>query len=129
MRIPAAVGFAMPKASAKAMNPKGLEAIGNRLRALRAAVAPSQAEFCRRLGVATNTWNQYEKGASRPDLDHATKIVQAFGVTLDWIYLGDISGLPHGLALRIAEQPPVKAGRGPTPTEGEHSERRGPDQD
>ena len=119
----------MPKASAKAMSQQGLEAIAARLRALRAAVAPSQAEFCRRLGVATNTWNQYEKGNSRPDLDHATKIARTFGVTLDWIYLGDASGLPHALALRLAEQATVRSGAGPGPAEGENGERFGPAQD
>jgi hypothetical protein len=30
-------------------------------------------------------------------------MVERFGLTLDWIYLGDISGLPHSLAIRIEE--------------------------
>ncbi len=119
----------MAKAAAKSTNPKSNEAVGERLRALRVSVTDNQSEFCRRVGIASNTWNQYEKAVSRPDLDRATQIVQTFGVTLDWIYLGDPSGLPHQLAVRIAAaRPDVDeggVGRGPIPGEGEPHERIG----
>ena len=78
-----------------------LKAIGARLVALRESTGLRQVDFCKRAGIAQNTWNQYERGESRPQLDFAIRLVDTFGVTLDWIYLGDSSGLPHTLALAI----------------------------
>jgi DNA-binding XRE family transcriptional regulator len=76
-------------------------AISHRLRLTRLALGLDQTELCQRAGIARNTWNQWEKGKGRPQLDEAMKLVDAFGLTLDWIYLGDVNGLPHGLVLRL----------------------------
>jgi transcriptional regulator with XRE-family HTH domain len=78
-----------------------LDSIGHRLRLTRLALGLNQTQLCDLAGIARNTWNQWEKGNSRPQLDEAMKLVDAFGLTLDWIYLGDNSGLPHGLVLRL----------------------------
>jgi DNA-binding XRE family transcriptional regulator len=78
-----------------------IEAIGHRLRLTRLALGLDQTQLCERAGIARNTWNQWEKGKGRPQLDEAMKLVDTFNITLDWIYLGDITGLPHGLALRL----------------------------
>lgn len=81
---------------------RSIEEIGKRLKALRMAVSgDNQADFCRRLGIATNTWNQYEKGKGRPQLDVAVMLCDSLGVTLDWIYLADPSGLPHRLVIEV----------------------------
>jgi transcriptional regulator with XRE-family HTH domain len=70
--------------------------IGKRLERLRMALGlPNQAEFCRKLGVAPNRWNQYENGSRRITLDVVNKLRQRFGVTADYIYFGDESGLPR----------------------------------
>lgn len=80
--------------------PTHLDLIAFRLRSTRLALELSQAELCRLTGIATNTWNQYEKGISRPELDKALILCEKLGITLDWIYRGDPSGLP----LRITEK-------------------------
>jgi transcriptional regulator with XRE-family HTH domain len=75
-----------------------LEAIAARLRATREAFGLGQNEFARRAGIASNTYNQYEQAKNLPRLDFANQICDAYGVTLDWIYRGDTSGLPFHIA-------------------------------
>lgn len=77
-------------------------AIGQRLDLTRLALGLSQVDFCRRAGIAPNTFNQYKSGKNRPVLDEAYEICDAFNLTLDWIYFGDPSGLRYELASAIA---------------------------
>lgn len=79
-------------------------AIGARLVVTREALGySSQTDFADKAGLAQNTYNQYETGAKRPSLDFAIKLCRAYGITLDWIYMGDPSGLPYKLADAIRE--------------------------
>lgn len=78
-------------------------AIAQRLRVLREVFRANQAAFCRRVGIAQNTWNQYESGRGRPSLDFALRVRARTGATLDWIFAGAAAGLPHDLALEITE--------------------------
>ncbi|WP_420798718.1 helix-turn-helix domain-containing protein [Nitratireductor pacificus] len=57
----------------------------------------NQSQFAQRIGVSQPALNNYLKGLRRPDLDVAINIQARTGVTLDWIYLGDRSGLPARL--------------------------------
>ena len=77
-----------------------IDEIARRLGRLRNVLRMSQAEFCREIGVAPNRWNQYERGQRQITIDVAARIRQRFGVTTDWIYFGDESGLPR----RISDQ-------------------------
>ena len=82
-----------------------LKAIGERLEALRLAFSINQSEFAARAGIAQNTYNQYAKGKNLPRLDFAERICDEYGVTLDWIYRGDQSGLPVHIANLLKRQP------------------------
>ena len=74
--------------------------IARRITALRTALGHNQSAFAALVGVSQPAMNNYESGLRRPDLDVAVKIHQRTGVTLDWLYLGNRSGLPaHLLAL------------------------------
>jgi hypothetical protein len=85
-------------------DPKSVPEIAQRLRLLRQALASSQAEFCRRMSdFPVKTWNNYEVVAGRISIDAAIVLVRTFGVTLDWIYLGDAAMMPHHLMQKIAE--------------------------
>jgi transcriptional regulator with XRE-family HTH domain len=77
--------------------------IGKRLKALRIASGyeRNQKGFVDLIGIAPNAWSQYEAGTRLPTLDQADKIVVATGVTLDWIYRGNVSGLPHHIAVKL----------------------------
>ena len=74
------------------------EAVATRLRATREAFGLGQNEFARRAGIASNTYNQYEQAKNLIRLDFANQICDTYGVTLDWIYRGDPSGLPVRIA-------------------------------
>lgn len=75
--------------------------IARRLVATREAIGITQAELCRRADIKPNAYNHWEKGHGRPSLDQAVRLARTLGITLDWIYLGDLSGVPHGLASQI----------------------------
>ncbi len=86
-----------------AEDPLSTGEIAKRLKATRKALGINQAELCRRTGIAVNTYNQWERGKGPPALKEAIKLARACGLTLDWIYFGDISALPHNLAVKIAD--------------------------
>lgn len=68
--------------------------IAMRLKALLDALNLNQAGFASLVGISQPALNNYLKGIRRPDLDVAISIQSKTGVTLDWLYLGDRSGLP-----------------------------------
>lgn len=82
-------------------NDRKFTAIGDRLALTRAVFGLSQREFCTRAGVSPNTYNQWEKGVKRPDIDGAIALRDTYQVTLDWIYSGDPSGLRYDTAAAI----------------------------
>ena len=79
------------------------EDIAMRLRHAREALGVNQREFARRVNLKPNRYSQYETGARALTIDAAHRICDEYGVTLDWLYRGDRSGLPHHLALDIAQ--------------------------
>lgn len=72
--------------------------IGERLEKLRDAVDMNTTKIAETLDITHSAWSQYENGTRRISLEVAGKLVERFGVTLDWIYRGDPSGLPMRLA-------------------------------
>lgn len=61
--------------------------------ALRSALGMNQSAFAQLIDVSQPAVNNYERALRRPEIDVAIKIQMKTGVTLDWIYLGDRSGL------------------------------------
>src|SRR5882724_8050936 len=78
-----------------------LLAIAERLRLTRAATGLTQAAMGRLVGIASNAWNNNERGRDRISVDQAIKLCIATGVTLDWIYRGEMKGLPHDITIKI----------------------------
>ena len=70
------------------------EDIAMRLEALMAALDRKQAGFAALIEISQPALNNYLKAIRRPELDVAIRIASKTGVTLDWLYLGDRSGLP-----------------------------------
>jgi transcriptional regulator with XRE-family HTH domain len=81
---------------------RSVPAIAHRLRITRIAIGINQTELCKRTGISKNTYNQWERGKGRPELDKAFLLCINLGYTLDWIYLGDPSGLPAWIARSLA---------------------------
>lgn len=77
--------------------------IARRIVALRDALGHNQSAFAALVGVSQPAMNNYEKGLRRPDLDVAVRIHQRTGATLDWLYLGNRSGLPGHLLERLPD--------------------------
>jgi len=79
--------------------------IARRLIALRDALGfDGPAAFARHIGILPQALNNYERAYRRPDLDMAYKLKAHTGVTLDWLYEGDRSGLPLHVAKIIPDQ-------------------------
>lgn len=74
-----------------------------RLEALMKVLAKKQVEFASMVGISQPALNNYLKGLRRPDIDVAIAIQTRTGATLDWIYLGDRSGLPVRLAAELPD--------------------------
>jgi transcriptional regulator with XRE-family HTH domain len=55
-----------------------------------------------RANLKPNRYSQYETGARPLTIDAAQRICNEYGVTLDWLYRGDRSTLPHQFAIDIA---------------------------
>lgn len=87
------------------------KSIGQRIIAVRKAMNMTAADFARHVGFSTATLSNYETGYRRPELDKAMLLVQKTGMTLDYLYLGDASGLPLRLTSRMeADREERKAG-------------------
>lgn len=76
---------------------RSLPDIARRIEALRTALDMNGSQFAAAIGVTQPALSNYEAALRRPDLDVAIKIRARTGVTLDWLYLGDRSGLPRRL--------------------------------
>ena len=73
-----------------------------RPRHTREALGVNQREFARRANLKQNRYSQYESGARPITIEAAQRICDESGVTLDWLYRGDRSMLPHHLAIDIS---------------------------
>lgn len=71
--------------------------IGMRIQALMVALGHNQTSFAVLVGISQPALNNYLKGIRRPDIDVAIQMQLRTGVTLDWLYLGDRSGLSSRL--------------------------------
>lgn len=83
-----------PRMVDRQLPPTSKEAIAQRLIATRGALGLTQAAFGRRCGIAPQTLNNYEQAINRISIEQALMICQATGATLDWIYRGEMAGLP-----------------------------------
>lgn len=75
--------------------------IGRRLVAAREALGLSQVDVCAALGVSTPRWNQWEKGTTLPDALVMAELARRYGVTTDWVYVGNPAGLPYSIASKL----------------------------
>lgn len=72
-----------------------------RLTAARAALGLSKADFADRIGIDRSSYTKIEKG-EKPLLPHtAYKIWELYGIDLNFIYLGQVGGLPVNLSNKV----------------------------
>ncbi len=72
--------------------------VARRLRDTRAAFRIEyQRDFGTAADIEQSLYNQFETGRRLLTLQAAMKLCHHYGITLDWIYRGDPSGLPYKL--------------------------------
>lgn len=88
-----------------------VDLVAARLKATREfALEISAAELCRRTGVESNTYSQWEGAKRIPRLDQAFLLCDAFGYTLDWIYRDKRDGLPGRILSKLPKIiPPIES--------------------
>jgi DNA-binding XRE family transcriptional regulator len=91
----------------KVREPEWLRQVGARLRLTRMALGIRQVDIARKFDCSTASWNHYETGKRPLDIDLAVQLCDEYGLTLDWLYRGDNSGLKKGLVDRIENKLPV----------------------
>ena len=86
-------------------NDTSAEAVAARLKSIRAALNLKPSDAAKMLGVAQSTWANWEWTPKNPPirlgLEMALRIRRTFSVTLDYLYCGDIGGLPVRMAERL----------------------------
>jgi hypothetical protein len=104
-------------------NPTEKAEIARRLRALQQALGEGREpvtheEMAEHAGCGEKSWWAYQAGTQAMPYSCAGNLKQRFGITLDWIYLGDASRNPHDLQRKIdrALRSPVPLKRGPKST-------------
>jgi transcriptional regulator with XRE-family HTH domain len=81
------------------------EAVGKRLELTRMALGyESQKDFYGSTGLGASSYSMWENGTRYPSVTHAMRLCQEYGLTLDWIYRGDIASLPHKTAMKIKNE-------------------------
>lgn len=90
------------------------EVVAARLVALLDALGVHAAVLCRQIGIHPNRWSQYATAERELTLDVATRLKERYGATLDWLYMGDESGLPQRIIEKLNPpmMPPPKAPSG-----------------
>jgi len=73
--------------------------IGARLVKLRVTIDPgiTQKDWAKRHHFSATRLNNWELGARRIPIDEAELLCQRYGLTLDWIYRGNVSGLAENM--------------------------------
>jgi transcriptional regulator with XRE-family HTH domain len=77
--------------------------IAERLVLTQKALGLSAAEICKRTGIKNNAWSQFLNPKAKRPITRAAlyRLKDEFGITFDWIYDGDPSGLPARLHQKI----------------------------
>lgn len=84
-------------------------AAGGRLRAVQEAIGLRQGEFAKLLGIETNTLANSQAGRSAPRPHWLVPLKDRYGVTMDYIFTGDMSGVPKKIADKLTELHEVPA--------------------
>lgn len=76
-------------------------AIGARLQLTRQALRLTQTDFAENARIARSAYTQYENGGKRPSIENAISLCETYGLTLDWIFRGEMSGVEMRTARAI----------------------------
>lgn len=78
------------------------EKVAVRLEAAREALDLSKAEFAQRAHLTPQQYSNILAGTNRLNPHYAASLCKAHRLTMDYVFLGDLSGLPHSIHDDIA---------------------------
>ena len=95
--------------------------VGERLRIAREAIGLEQREMASQFGIDHTKLSHWERGKHYPAPAFIARLWERHRIPADWIYLGEVSGVPHRLAdnLLAAAAGLSEAKRGPADRGGE----------
>ena len=79
------------------------ERVGKRIRLVRKSHGLSQSELARKCGFSVTALSNWENGRQRPSIAFAANIIDEFDLTLDYLYMGRMHTLRHGVATRLID--------------------------
>ncbi|WP_235842893.1 helix-turn-helix domain-containing protein [Cereibacter sphaeroides] len=91
--------ISMPKKLPR-LDQKGVSA---RLEALREALSLDKGEFAQSFGLDPSSYSKVLKGSKPLKSEHGHAIAEAWGVTMDFIYRGDLSRMEDALRARVMQ--------------------------
>lgn len=74
---------------------------GERVKVTRKALGLTQEELAGLLGVTRGALANWERGSRLADVAAMTRFCRAYNLSLDWLYMGDMSQLPRALTKAI----------------------------
>ena len=75
-----------------------MEAVGLRLAATRNVLGLTQEAMAAAVGVERNTYANWEGGSRLARVPPMLKLLERFGIPLEWIYAGRLGGVPYDIA-------------------------------
>lgn len=82
-------------------DPKWRQDVGVRLQQAINAIGKKPADIARMFNMSQGRLSNYARGTRPLDIEFAMNLYARFGITLDFLYLGDMKSLPFELAQRI----------------------------
>ena len=89
--------------------------IGQRLKLVREALKMSQTALCRLAGISPQAWNNAETGDNLLTVLNAEKLCRVTGITMDWIYRGQIRSEVPRILLEEIQKRQLESVRSVTP--------------
>ena len=77
------------------------EVVAGRLIAVRAALGMNKADFADMIGIDRSSYTKIEKGDKPLLPGYAFRIYQLYGVDLNFLYMGQVGGLPSRLSSAV----------------------------
>src|SRR4051812_39905584 len=62
---------------------------------------PDQQTFAQTVGIARNTYNEYETARRPLSLESARRLQRQYGLPVEWLYDGVPNRLPHGFVMKL----------------------------
>jgi transcriptional regulator with XRE-family HTH domain len=98
--------------------------LGDRLRWVREAVMPNVAEAAELMRTDLATWQKWERSLGRPGVELMSEFAHRFGVSLDYLYRGVLTGMaPEVWEAVLALHPELRAEQPEGPASGSNSTR------